>query len=115
MALNINISTLTPIVRDIATDDDPLLKKVASNVENIMAHDIQQLIVDMIATMYAAKGIGLAAPQIRVSSRVMVFYLPENRDDSGNGGIPLTVLINPTVTPVEEETVSDFEGVNIIA
>ena len=110
MSLNLISSSLTPVVREIATDEDPFLKQVAVEVEDIRTQEVQQLIADMIETMYAAKGIGLAAPQIRVLSRVVVFYLPESRDDTDSGGVPVTVLINPNIEPLGEEIVSDFEG-----
>ena len=97
-------------VLEIATDDDPYLKIRAEEVQDINDPSIQQLVVDMIATMYHATGIGLAAPQIRKSLRLMVFYLPAARDDINHEGVPLTVLINPVVTPAGDSTVSDFEG-----
>ena len=102
---------MEPQIHEIATDDDPALKIVASEVaqEDIMSDSVQQLIADMIATMHHANGIGLAAPQIRVSKRIIVFYLPSMRDDSGEG-VPLTVLINPAVTPLEGGFVKDYEG-----
>ena len=46
----------------------------------------------MLATMYAASGIGLAAPQVRVLQRVIVFYLPPTRDDVNGTGVPLVSL-----------------------
>ena len=97
-------------ILDIATDDDPALKIRAEEVVNIDASEIQQLVLNMIATMYHANGIGLAAPQVRHSLRIMVFYLPAARDDVNGVGIPLTVLINPTVTPLSDNRVVDFEG-----
>lgn len=97
-------------ILDIATDDDPFLKERAKEVPDYGSSEIQQLVVDMVDTMKAANGIGLAAPQVRVSLRVMVFYLPEARDDVDHVGVPLTVLINPTVVPLCEDKVADFEG-----
>ena len=99
---------LTAKVLDIATDDDPQLKIKA--VEISAEQDIKQLIVDMVATMKHAGGIGIAAPQVRVSLRVMVFFLPTARDDVNHVGVPLTVLINPVVVPVGEDKVGDYEG-----
>lgn len=97
-------------VLPIATDDDPALKVVASEVTDISSEAIQQIVVDMIATMYAAKGIGLAAPQVRIPLRIMVFYLPAARDDAFHVGVPETVLINPVVDYIEDEKVVDYEG-----
>lgn len=55
-------------------------------------------------------GIGLAAPQVNVSLRIIVFYLPPNRDDVNGVGVELTVLINPTIIPLDDVKVTDFEG-----
>ena len=104
------IENLIPVVRKIAIDNDPILKIPGIDVEDVMSPDIQQLIVDMLATMKFANGIGLAAPQISVSLRIMVFYLPAARDDINNVGVPETVLINPIIKPLNDETVVDFEG-----
>jgi len=99
-------------VLKIATDDDDILKIVANEIpiDQIKSLEIQQLIVDMIETMKAAPGIGLAAPQIYVSSRIIVFYLPSSRDDINHVGVPLSVLINPIIEPLDEEETYDFEG-----
>ena len=70
----------------------------------------KELVENMIQTMYAAKGIGLAAPQIRILKRIIVFYLPATRDDVNGVGVPLTVLINPNMTVLDDSTVIDFEG-----
>ena len=87
-----------------------VLLKVAEPVENITQAEID-LVRDMVETMYQAKGIGLAATQVRVSKRVLVFFLPAERDQPSGQGIPLTVLINPEVIPVDEvDTNVDFEG-----
>ena len=98
-------------VLEIAIDGDPVLKIPGEQVLDIYDPNIQQLIPNMIETMKAANGIGLAAPQVKVSLRIMVFYLPKERDDSPSGeGVPLTVLINPIVEVLDSEKISDFEG-----
>jgi peptide deformylase len=100
-----------PKVRSIVTDGHPTLSKVACEVlpSEVSSDEIQQLLADMIETMKCAPGIGLAAPQIDVSKRIMVFYLPRARDPDGKG-VKLTCLINPKVTALDEEKESDFEG-----
>jgi peptide deformylase len=103
-------SGITSKILDIATDNDPFLKIKAEEVPDYSSPEIQQLIVDMVATMKHAPGIGLAAPQIRRSVRLMVFYLPATRDDVNHSGVPLTVLINPIVTPLCDDTATDYEG-----
>eukprot|EP00596_Hydrurales_sp_CCMP1899_P007234 CAMPEP_0119050740 /NCGR_PEP_ID=MMETSP1177-20130426/71437_1 /TAXON_ID=2985 /ORGANISM="Ochromonas sp, Strain CCMP1899" /LENGTH=191 /DNA_ID=CAMNT_0007029465 /DNA_START=92 /DNA_END=667 /DNA_ORIENTATION=+ len=101
-----------PVVLDIADDSDSLLRMISLPVEEkeIKSIEIQNLISDMVATMYAAPGVGLAAPQIRILKRIIVFYLPASRDDLDGVGIPLTVLINPNMEIIDETILKDFEG-----
>src|SRR5436305_11901698 len=68
----------------------------------------QELIDDMIETMRAASGVGLAAPQVGVGLQVFVYEaaLREDRD----AGIPLHAVINPMLTPQSGEMVYDWEG-----
>eukprot|EP01035_Chromulina_nebulosa_P018790 gene18790-24557_t len=96
-------------VLDIATDDDPYLKIPAKPVDDYNDPYVQQLVQDMLVTMKAANGIGLAAPQIRVSLRIIVFFLPANRDEL-NIGVPETILINPNIEILDNTQLLDFEG-----
>lgn len=75
---------------------DEKLRKVAQSVETITP-EIQQIIDDMIETMYAEEGIGLAATQVDVHQRIIVIDVSENRDQ-------LYVIINPEVISKEGET-----------
>jgi peptide deformylase len=95
-----------PYVRPILNDGHPTLRKVAKRVDPEEIRDplFQQLIEDMFATMYAAPGIGLAAPQIDVSKRVFVIDLQDG--ESGHG--PL-VFVNPKFTIAEGE-IESVEG-----
>jgi len=78
-------------VRSIRRYGDPLLRKKAEPVKNITP-EIQTLIEDMVETMYVALGIGLAAPQIGVSLRVIVV------DEGGKGSTgPRGAFINPAI------------------
>ena len=79
-------------VRQILTDGHPTLRKVAKKVAPAEIADpmFQQLLDDMFETMYAAPGIGLAAPQVGVSKRVFVIDMQDDVDEHG----PL-VVINP--------------------
>ena len=81
---------------------DPKLHKVAKPVSAVDAR-IQALISDMLATMYDAKGIGLAATQVDVHERVIVIDVSEERDQ------PL-ILINPELTWKSEATKLNEEG-----
>lgn len=101
-----------PKILEIAQIGDPVLKTVATDVDltDIGTFEIQQLVKDMEATMYAAPGIGLAAPQISVSLRIIVFYLPSDRDAPGGNGVPFTVLINPEIEKIGNDVCVDWEG-----
>ena len=81
---------------------DPRLHTVAKSVDAVDAR-VQMLVQDMLQTMYAAEGIGLAATQINVHERVIVMDVSEGRDQ------PL-VLINPTIVWASEETKINDEG-----
>src|SRR2546423_8794803 len=74
---------------------DPRLRKVAAAVAAVTP-DIQKLVRDMAATMYAAPGVGLAATQVNVHKRVIVIDVSEARDE-------LKVFINPEVIAREGE------------
>ncbi|HLJ74264.1 MAG TPA: peptide deformylase, partial [Thermoanaerobaculia bacterium] len=95
-----------PYVRTILTDNHPTLRKVAKKVDPDEIRDpmFQQLVDDMFATMYAAPGIGLAAPQIDVSKRVFVVDLQDGNAEHG----PL-VIINPKFT-ISEGEMESIEG-----
>lgn len=77
---------------------DPILRLKASPVKGIDG-DLQKLIDDMIETLYAAPGIGLAAPQVGHSIRLFVFDTSTREE----GGYPLSVLINPEILHMEDE------------
>ena len=92
-------------LRPILIHPDPRLKKVAEPVARITP-EIETLAADMLATMYDAPGIGLAAPQIGVSARV--FVMDATRDPQAERA-PL-VLINPEVTWTSDALNSYDEG-----
>jgi peptide deformylase len=99
-------------VLEIAQIGEDVLNQVAQEVDvsNIADNEeLQRLFQDMIVTMHAAQGIGLAAPQIRRSLRIIVFFLPASRDDNGVE-VPLTILVNPVIEPLCEDTNADWEG-----
>jgi peptide deformylase len=87
-------------LREIITDGHPTLRKTAKRVDPAEIADpfFQQLIDDMFETMYAAPGIGLAAPQVNVSKRLFTVDLDD--DDAAHG--PL-VMINPKFSQTEGE------------
>jgi peptide deformylase len=90
-------------VRPIVQADNPLLRKKSKKVKRF-GRALQNLIDDMVETMHAVHGLGLAAPQIGVSRQVIVIQLPEDEEDSQSG--KLYVLCNPEIvkTVGEEES-----------
>ncbi len=97
-----------PYVRPILTDGHPTLRKVAKKVDLKELNDplFQQLIDDMFETMYAAPGVGLAAPQVNVSKRLFVMDVGED-DEHPEGGA--YVVINPKIE-LQDEEVEMTEG-----
>ena len=96
----------------------PVLNRTADAVEDPTAPEIQRLIADMVDTMADAPGIGLAAPQVHVPKRLVIFHIPETRvhqeeDENGDEAeeaVPMTVLINPEIEALGEERVTGIEG-----
>ena len=119
----------------IARMGHPVLKQRAAEVSDPTAPEIRRLVADMIETMRDANGTGLAAPQVHIPLRVVVFFVNAGRaaredggqvedadleaesaqgdsaeGDSGDGGVPLTVLINPELEFLTEEQAVGWEG-----
>ncbi|MBT5667022.1 MAG: peptide deformylase [Rhodospirillaceae bacterium] len=91
----------------IARMGHPVLRRRADTVEDPTSPEIQRLIVDMIETMEDAEGAGLAAPQVHVSLRLVVFHAPADVE----GECPtMSVLINPVISPLDDEMEEGWEG-----
>jgi len=90
----------------------PVLRQVAEPVlmEMILQTTFQRFIADMIETMHEYEGVGLAAPQVHVSQQVAVLEVAKHPRYPDMPSIPLTVLINPRVTILSEETEEGWEG-----
>jgi peptide deformylase len=88
----------------------PVLNQVAEPVELFGTRELQQLVEDMHDTMRALNGAGLAAPQIGVSLRVVIFEVNHNPRYPQAEAVPRTVLINPELIPLGEETEEGWEG-----
>ncbi len=98
-------------VRDILKMGDPRLLRVAQPVTVFDTDALHFLITDMLDTMRAANGAGLAAPQIGVDLQLVIFGSHDhNPRYPDRPGIPPTVLINPVITPLGDEEESDWEG-----
>ncbi len=90
----------------------PVLRQVAEPVpvDAICSREIQRLIDDMIETMREYSGVGLAAPQVHVSRRVIVLESVANPRYPDKPSVPLAVYVNPELTVLTDETEEDWEG-----
>lgn len=97
-------------VRDVLKMGDPRLLEPARPVGDFASVELAQLIVDMQDTMRALNGAGLAAPQIGVGLQVVIFEVDANPRYPDAESVPLTVLINPVLTPLSEALEAGWEG-----
>lgn len=90
----------------------PVLRARAAEVPDPRAPEIKRLIADMIETMEDARGTGLAAPQVHVPLRIVVFKVAGVRasDLPEDGPVPLTAMINPVIEPLGAETELGWEA-----
>jgi peptide deformylase len=101
----------------IARMGHPVLMTPAQPVSDPRAPEIRRLVNDMVETMIDANGAGLAAPQVHVPLRVVVFQAPGERGEPGlsdderfDHTAPLTVLINPQITVLDPAPEGGWEG-----
>lgn len=99
----------------IARMGHPVLARRAQEVPNPTAPEIRRLVADMVETMIDANGAGLAAPQVHVPLRVVVFQAPDERtpDDGGerfDHAAPLTILVNPQIEILDPVLDGGWEG-----
>jgi peptide deformylase len=97
-------------IRPILRLGHPVLRQVAVPVTQFGTPALRELVHDMLETMRAHDGAGLAAIQIGVLERVVVFELSTNPRYPGAEPVPLTVLVNPTIEPLGEERDLGWEG-----
>lgn len=88
----------------IITAPDPILAKVAASIEKVN-DDIRILMDNMLSTMYENRGVGLAAPQVGVSKRVVVIDLQNDEDQEREKGFYPLFMANPEITEISEVTV----------
>lgn len=98
------------MIQPILKMGDPRLLDVATPVTTFNTPELDALIVDLIDTMKAANGAGLAAPQIGVPLRVVIFGFEHNPRYPDAGAVPFTVLCNPVLTPLSDEMEDGWEG-----
>ncbi len=100
----------------IARMGHPVLRRRAQPIADPAAPEVRRLIGDMIETMVDADGLGLAAPQVHVPARLVIFQVPTEADEAGehdeSSADPprLRILINPALEALTEETALDWEG-----
>lgn len=97
-------------VRDILKMGDPRLLRQADPVNEFGTPDLLRLVDDMFETMAAANGAGLAAPQIGVNLQLVIFGFGKLNRYPDAPAVPETVLINPVITPLVQETEDGWEG-----
>ncbi|MBI5437340.1 MAG: peptide deformylase [Nitrosomonadales bacterium] len=89
---------------------DARLLRRAEEVHSFDTPELHALLADMRATMQALEGVGLAAPQIGVNQRVVIFGVLHNPRYPDAEPVPETVLLNPVITPLSSDTEEDWEG-----
>jgi peptide deformylase len=89
---------------------DMRLLQRAEPVSHFDTHELHSLLVDMRDTMQALNGVGLAAPQIGVGLRVVIFGVQANSRYPDAESVPETVLVNPVITPLGDAMEEDWEG-----
>jgi len=100
----------------IARMGHPVLRRVADPVVDPTAPDIRRLVRDMLETLEDIGGVGLAAPQVHVSRRVVIFEVPAERAARGSNGetppegVAMTVLINPVIEPLADDKELGWEA-----
>ena len=90
----------------------PVLRKVAKSLsrDELRSAANQRLIDDMIETMKEYDGVGLAADQVHQSTQIAVLEVADNPRYPKKPAVPLTVLVNPRITPLTDEMEEDWEG-----
>ena len=91
----------------IAKIGHPVLFKKGNKIEQFSTNKLKKIIYDMSETMIDYQGIGLAAPQVHISKRIIIFRNPDKND---NQRIQITPLINPSFQPISNEHEDDWEG-----
>jgi len=98
------------MIRGILVPPAQVLRTTAYAIEDFSSAALQALVQDMIDTLHASPGVGLAAPQIGEARRAIVFRFAGGPRAPGAAPIPLTVLLNPVIRPLGEAVQEDWEG-----
>jgi peptide deformylase len=99
-------------IRKIATIGHPVLREVARDLsrEELAKPSWQAFIDDLVETMHDANGAGLAANQIYEPVRICAIHVKDNPRYPYKPNIPLTILVNPVIEPIGDETFLNYEG-----
>jgi peptide deformylase len=97
-------------VRSVLRMGHPMLRQVATPVTAFGTAELRALVADMDDTMRALDGAGLAAPQIGVPLRVVIFEVSRNPRYPDAEDVPYTVLVNPMLEPLGDEKEDGWEG-----
>jgi peptide deformylase len=97
-------------VKKILRMGDARLLRQAEEVTNFDGAELKELLLDMRDTMHALDGVGLAAPQIGINLRIVIFGVESNPRYPDAESVPQTVLINPVITPLSEKKDDGWEG-----
>lgn len=99
-------------VREILHVGNPLLRQRSREVTpaELATPDVQALIDDLIDTMHAANGAGIAAPQVGEPVRIATIHVDHNPRYPYKPPVPLTVVVNPVIEPLDDELVEINEG-----
>jgi peptide deformylase len=89
---------------------DARLLRVAQPVREFGTPQLRELIEDMFDTMAAARGVGLAAPQVGEDLQLVIFGVERNDRYPDAPTVPTTVLLNPVITPLSDEMEEGWEG-----
>ena len=98
------------MIREVLRMGDPRLLQVSQPVQQFGTPELAALLQDMQDTMAALNGAGLAAPQIGVPLRVVIFGVARNPRYPDAEEVPFTVLCNPVLTPLGNELEDGWEG-----
>ncbi|WP_421793386.1 peptide deformylase [Hydrocarboniphaga effusa] len=98
------------MIRTVLRMGDARLLRVSRPVERFGTPQLRELVADMFDTMRALNGAGLAAPQIGVDLRVVIFGFTSSPRYPDAQAVPETILINPVLTPLSDEQEDGWEG-----
>jgi peptide deformylase len=98
------------MIREILKMGDPRLLHVARPVEDLADPALAAIIADLYDTMHAAQGVGLAAPQVGIDLRLLIFGFEANARYPEAQPVPVTTLINPWIEVLTQETEDGWEG-----